>query len=135
MKGKSVFTPEEAIIIKSNLHACREAGRYAQKDLRDALRKVYSFYISDFDRSRNGFTSADFDYHVSIGNIKIEEDPHVTLLNQLVSFDYESDVAKSNFEELTKKVESHNYISEHHKQLLFGLLKEVKIRIPAMIVN
>lgn len=135
MKGKSVFTPEEAILIKNTIDACREAGRYTNKDKRDTLRKVYNFYISDFDRSRDGFTSADFDYQISIGSIKIEEDPKVTLLYEFVNFDYESDEAQTRFEELTKRVKNHPFISEDYKQFVFMLLKEVKKRLRTMTIN
>lgn len=135
MKGTSVFTPEEAILIKSTLDACREAGRYAQKDLRTSLRKQYKFYISDFDRSLSGFTSTDFDHHVSIGSIKIVEDPHVSLLAEFKNFDYKSDQAKIKFEELTFRVENHTFINEEHKYLHFILLTKLKKHIPEIIMN
>lgn len=135
MKGKSVFTPEEAVLIKSALDQCREAGRYSNKDERDTLRKVHKFYISDFDRSREGFTSKDFDHHISLGNIKIKEDPAVTLLYEFVNFDYDSENAKTKFDELTKRVETHAFISQDHKQFVFMLLKEIKKRLRTMMVN
>lgn len=135
MKGKSVFTPEEAILIKNAINACREDGRYSNRDKRETLRKVYNFYISDFDRSRDGFTSIDFDHQVSIGNIKIEEDPKVTLLHEFVNFDYESDDAQTRFDELAKRVEKHAFVNEDHKQFVFMLLKEVKKRLRSMMIN
>lgn len=135
MKGRSVFTPEEAIIIKSKLDACREAGRYSNKNFRGSLRKLYEFYISDFDRTREGFSSSTFDYHVSIGNIKIVEDAHTTLLADFENFDYKSDHARRRFEDLTYRVENHTCINEEHKKLLNDLLKEVKKRIPGMVAN
>lgn len=133
MKGSSVFTPEEAIIIKSKLDACREAGSYSNKDFRGSLRKLYDFYIPDFDRTREGFSSSTFDHHVSIGNIKIVEDDHATLLADFENFDYKSDQAKRRFEDLTHRVENHIYINEEHKKLLFALLIEVKKRLRTMI--
>lgn len=135
MKGRSVFTHEEAIIIKSKLDACREAGRYSNKDFRGSLRKLYDFYISDFDKSRDGFSSSTFDHHVSIGNIKILEDDHATLLADFENFDYKSEHAKRRFEDLTYRVENHTYINEEHNKLINGLLKEVKKRIPGINLN
>ncbi|MBB2148793.1 hypothetical protein [Pedobacter gandavensis] len=135
MKGRSVFTHEEALIIKSKLDACREDGRYSTRDFRGFLRKQYDFYISDFDRSRSGFSSSTFDHHVSIGNIKIVEDDHATLLADFENFDYNSNHAKRRFEDLTHRVKNHIYINEEHKKLSIALLKEVKTRIPGMNLN
>lgn len=135
MKGKAVFTPEEATLIKTTIDACREAGRYSNQDLRDTLRKVYKFYISDFDRSGEGFTSADFDRQVLIGNIKIEEEPYEALLDALVNFDYESDEAKAKLKDLKKRAANHTFISNDHKQLVLLMLKEVKKRIPEITLN
>lgn len=135
MKGRSVFTPEEAILIKSTLNACREAGRYSNQDQRNNLRKRYKFYISDFDHSLSGFTSVDFDYQVSIGNIKIEDGADVNFATAFVNFDYKSDRIQDRFEKLAYQVENHTYISKDHKEMLVAMLKEVKKRIHEMIVD
>lgn len=72
MKGKNIFTKAESVQIKEHLKALAEAGRYAQKDIRVQLRTENNFYISDFDHSRKGFSSADFDRLVAEGLIRIE---------------------------------------------------------------
>lgn len=73
MRGKSVFTAAEADLIKKKLDECNSTSRYDNSLLYTKLRTECQFFISDFDRSRKGFTSNDFDHHVSIGNIVIND--------------------------------------------------------------
>lgn len=72
MKGHRKFLSQEAISIRRILAELRFADRNTQKRLREMLRKNYKFYISDFDRSRKGFTAADFDCLIESGEIEIE---------------------------------------------------------------
>ncbi|GMG94617.1 hypothetical protein ACUXAV_006134 [Cupriavidus metallidurans] len=71
MKGKSVFSPAEAELVRELLHKVRRADRDEQKKLRNRLRKDVGFYISDFTRSNAGFTEAYFNSLVERGTIKI----------------------------------------------------------------
>lgn len=137
MKGKSIFTLEEAKQIKIKLDECANAGRYNDMRFRVSLTSKYRFFISDFEKSRKGFSSSDFDHHVSIGNIKIEDEQSAIsiLANKFVNFDYESDQVQDRFQELTQRVKSHESSCEDYTRLLFALLNDVKNRIPGMIVN
>lgn len=71
MKGKSTFSPAEAVRVRELLRQLRSAERDEQKKLRERLRIDVGFYISDFTRSNAGFTDADFDSLVEQGAIKI----------------------------------------------------------------
>ncbi|OYD77974.1 UNVERIFIED_ORG: hypothetical protein BDU10_3097 [Burkholderia sp. CF145] len=71
MKGKSEFTVRDADGIRELLRQVREAGPQQQKLLRNRLRSDYKFYISDFSRSKVGFTTADFDALAERGTITI----------------------------------------------------------------
>ena len=72
MKGHRKFPSQEVISIRRILSELRMTNRNTQKQLREVLRKDYKFYVSDFDRSRKGFTVADFDGLIESGEIEIE---------------------------------------------------------------
>jgi len=71
MKGKNGFYKKEIELIRSILVQTRESGRDMQKSLRNKLRQDYRFYISDFSKSRSGFTPEDFDGLIKNGKITI----------------------------------------------------------------
>lgn len=71
MNGKDQFTEQEAIEIKSYLKTAREVGWDEQKNIRGHLRGQLGFYITDFTRSRRGFTPEDFDALVAEGKVVI----------------------------------------------------------------
>ena len=60
MKGKNEFTAEEAVCICKYLCEIRKSDSRRQKSLRGKLRNIYTFFITDFDKSRSGFTAIDF---------------------------------------------------------------------------
>ena len=72
MKGENTFTKSESKEIKDHLHACRDAGRDAQKSIRAHLRLKYNFYITDYTSSKKGFTPEDSDHLVQQGEIIIQ---------------------------------------------------------------
>ena len=61
MKGKNEFTKNETETIKSLLINVRQSDHKTQKLLRNELRDVHSFYISDFTNSKKGFSVEDFE--------------------------------------------------------------------------
>jgi hypothetical protein len=61
MNGEKEFTIKEAAIIKQLLATIRKSDREIQKLIRNELRLVHRFYISDFTTSRKGFTPNDFE--------------------------------------------------------------------------
>lgn len=70
-KRKAVFSSHESANIGSLLEKKCQSDRSGQKRLRDILRQRYGFYISDFTRSKSGFTVADFDALIRQGRISI----------------------------------------------------------------
>ena len=72
MKGKSTFTDREAKDIRIALTNCRTLDRDAQKDIREnELRRRLNFYISDFTKSKKGFSPDDFDNLIKSGKVII----------------------------------------------------------------
>lgn len=49
----------------------RNSDRATQKSIRDELRHVYQFYITDFTDLRVGFTAEDFENLVVLGKITL----------------------------------------------------------------
>jgi hypothetical protein len=71
VKGKSSFSREEVASIASLLREIRRSPRDRQKQLRDALRARYRFYISDFTPSTRGFTEGDLAELIESGRITV----------------------------------------------------------------
>jgi len=77
MKGKSVFSCQEAKVIRKILKELQQVRDVEQPDhkqqkrIRDQLREEGEFYISDFDKSGRGFTVDDFDSMIETGRIII----------------------------------------------------------------
>jgi hypothetical protein len=71
MKGKRHFTASDADGIRDLLRRVREADPEQQKLLRHRLRSNFNFYISDFPRSKGGFSVADFNGLAQRGTITI----------------------------------------------------------------
>lgn len=71
MNGKNQFYKKEANGIKSLLLKIRESDREVQKQLRNELRDNYRFFISDYTKSKKGFTLADFDTLINSGQVII----------------------------------------------------------------
>ena len=71
MEEKQCFSKIQARQIRALLDEKCEAERSKQKVIRDKLRREYRFYITDFDTSYSGFTSAKFDQLIENGNICI----------------------------------------------------------------
>ena len=69
MKGKNSFSESEAADIRDLLARVR-AGE-GQEGLRGRLRQKHGFWITDFDKTRTGFSPSDFDLLVERGNITI----------------------------------------------------------------
>jgi hypothetical protein len=70
VKGKHVFSHQEADRIRILVSKTRSANRDQQKRLRQQLRDMH-FFISDFPRPSSGFTVQDFDEHVRKGRIEV----------------------------------------------------------------
>ena len=74
VKGRSTFSQREATEIRATLPALSRArldgDRQRAKALRDSLRAL-PFYISDWERDRQGFELSDFERLVSEGSIQI----------------------------------------------------------------
>jgi hypothetical protein len=75
MKGKAVFTLQEAISIEMLIEEKLKSDTQKQKGIRDKIRKL-GFYASDFGIG-NGYTVADFRKLVNIDG-KVQQTPVVT---------------------------------------------------------
>lgn len=71
MKGRTVFTREEAAAIRQLLQRKVQVDRDEQKKIRRKLRNGFRFRISDFDKTYSGFGSDDFDRLIELGTIQI----------------------------------------------------------------
>jgi hypothetical protein len=71
LKGKDRFTEDEVAEIRLTLQQVRRSDRDDQKQLREALRRKYRFYISDFTASKRGFTAEDFEALVESGRVTV----------------------------------------------------------------
>lgn len=69
---RSTFSRDEAARIRSLLDEIRRVDRPRQKRLRGELR-ASGFYITDYDQSNEGFTSADFDALIGRGTILVTD--------------------------------------------------------------
>ena len=73
VKGRDRFTAGEAEAIGDVLRKLRcSEDRNEQKKLRRILRRHHCFYITDFDRSGAGFTTADFENLIQLGTITVD---------------------------------------------------------------
>lgn len=72
MRGRSVFSPNDARQIRDLLRQKVTADRAGQKVIRGSLRQL-GFYITDWDGSNAGFTADHFDALVRSGRITITE--------------------------------------------------------------
>ncbi len=70
MKGKDIFTEEEANEIRELLIKKVVSSRNEQKIIRNRLRNGYQFYISDFTNKKR-FTVDDFNELIESGRIII----------------------------------------------------------------
>jgi hypothetical protein len=74
VKGRSTFSEQEATELRAILAALSRARRDGDgpraKALRDSLRAL-PFYISDWERDRQGFEPSDFERLVGDGTIQI----------------------------------------------------------------
>jgi hypothetical protein len=70
MKSKLQFTQNEAAEIRRLLRLKVSADHGTQKQVRAKIREI-GFYISDFDRSKQGVDESDFDALVRDQRIKI----------------------------------------------------------------
>lgn len=70
MRGKDIFTEEEANEIRELLIKKVVSSTKEQKIIRGGLRKKYKFYIRDFS-DKNGFTVDDFNGLVQTKRITI----------------------------------------------------------------
>ena len=72
MQGKNRFTRGEMGQIRSLLREKERSPRSEQKSVRSRLRRL-GFFITDFDRSYQGFTVIDLENLVRIGMVTIDE--------------------------------------------------------------
>lgn len=72
MKGKRIFSTGQDKEIMRLLINLRKADRPSQKRIRDTLRDVLGFYITDFTRSSKGFTVDDYTQLKKTGEITIK---------------------------------------------------------------
>lgn len=72
MKGKDEFSYAESDAIRKILREIRKADRKTQKKLRNLFCRQYEFYISDFERSNNGFTEDGFNELIREGKVRIK---------------------------------------------------------------
>jgi hypothetical protein len=72
MKGKDVFTAEEADKIRVLIEEKVKSSTEEQKKIRDKIRKIW-FYYTDFYSSmvQNGYTVDDFNELIKSGKITI----------------------------------------------------------------
>lgn len=70
MRGKDIFTEDEAYEIKELLIKKVISSTNEQETIRGKLRNVYQFYITDFT-NKKGFTVDDFKDLIESGRITI----------------------------------------------------------------
>ena len=70
MKGKDTFSKSQIAAIKQLVNKKVVASHDEQKKIRREIRKVHSFYFSEFS-SKKGYTVADIDELILLGTIKI----------------------------------------------------------------
>jgi len=122
MKGKRTFNAKTANEIKSKLNERSLAGRYDTMGIRSSLRRKYSFFISDFNRLRKGFTAEDFDHHVSKGEILVVEESYVNVLENLCSFNLDSKAFLKEIDVLAQCIIDESSMSKKDlEQLLLSL--------------
>ncbi len=71
MKGRKIFSHDEAETIRQLLRRKVQAERNEQKKIRSKLRNDLRFNITDFDEIYSGFGSDDFDRLIELGTIQI----------------------------------------------------------------
>ena len=71
MKGRKIFTHDEAETIRQLLRRKIQSERNEQKKIRSKLRNDLRFHITDFDGTYSGFGSDDFDRLIELGTIQI----------------------------------------------------------------
>lgn len=72
MKGRNQFTRSEINKLKEILEGKVNASSPKQKPFRDKLRRI-GFYITDFDKSNEGFTKEKLEELIGIGIITVKD--------------------------------------------------------------
>jgi dGTP triphosphohydrolase len=80
MKGKRIFAHNEAHRIRYLINKKVGASKSEQKIIRKEIRGI-RFYFSDFS-SKKGYTVADFDDLVRIGEVKITGNEKIPIINK-----------------------------------------------------
>jgi hypothetical protein len=68
---KKAFTQDELAALRKLLREKQTADRDRQKTIRNAMRKKYGFWISDFSDNQDGFVESDLDDLISRGTITV----------------------------------------------------------------
>ncbi len=82
MKGRNIFSLDDANAIREILRELRKTDRREQKKLRNTLREKFCFYIRDFDHSNKGFTEDDFNELIGNGIVHIE---HIEVFGHIMA--------------------------------------------------
>ncbi|MDW7730722.1 MAG: hypothetical protein SCJ94_12105, partial [Bacillota bacterium] len=125
MKGRKEFTKDEIEKIRQLLRIKVQSNKQQQTHIRNKMRKNYSFYISDFEKTSKAFDEDQLDNLIKQGVIQIK-DLNVTA-EKVYKVDKPDDLLSTNRE----PVETTVFIGEDstgysYKNLFYPYLKNAK---------